>query len=351
MIFMDIPILPMLLAAIATFVAIFLLRPFAISIGLVDKPNIRKLHKGSVPLIGGIAMFIGVVVSILASSYDLNQFNYFLLASLVIVMVGVLDDHQNISVSLRLLFQLLVAIIVVTVGEMNLESLGNLFGYGDIILDEWSYLISVIAIIAGMNAVNMADGMHGLAGGNSLITFLALLYLSIDNVSREIVLISSLFCSVLSIFLINNLCLGVSKSKRIFMGDAGSMFIGLAIAWILLDLSQGESRSFAPVTALWLFALPIIEMTTAIVRRISSGKSPFKPDLYHFHHLLIRVGFKEKTILLLILVLSSMLAIIGILGEESGVAEWVMFVSFLVFFGCYVFLYALVLKNIKSNGK
>jgi len=346
---MNIPILPTLIAVITTFIVLFLLRPYAISIGLVDKPNSRKLHKGSVPLIGGIAMFFGVLVSILASPYDLNQFNYFLLASLIIVVVGVLDDHRNISVALRLVFQLLVAIIIVTVGEMNLDSLGNLFGTGDIILDEWSYFISIVAIIAGMNAVNMADGLHGLAGGNSLITFLAILYLSMDSAPPESILITSLLCGVLSVFLINNLCIGVSKSKRVFMGDAGSMFIGLAIVWLLLDQSQGESKSFSPVTALWLFAMPILEMITAIFRRLASGKSPFKADIFHSHHLLLRMGFKENHALLFILSISLFMALIGIIGDKFGIAEWIMFGVFLVFLGCYIVSYSLLLKNIIKN--
>jgi UDP-GlcNAc:undecaprenyl-phosphate GlcNAc-1-phosphate transferase len=135
------------------------------------------------------------------------------------------------------------------------------------------------------------------------------------------------------------------------MGDAGSTFIGLAIIWVLLDQSQGESRSFNPVTALWLFALPIVEMTTAIFRRLISGKSPFKPDLFHFHHLLLRLGFKENHALILMLLFSLLMAVIGILGEEYVVAEWLMFSMFFLVFGVYIFPYRIVMKNIKSNGK
>ena len=343
---MNIPILPILIALITTSVAISLLRPFAISINLVDKPDSRKTHAGSVPLIGGIAMFLGIVVSILAAKVDLNAYNYFLLASLIIVIVGVLDDHHNISVSLRIFFQILVAIIITTVGGVNLESFGNLLGGGDIILDVWIYFFTVIAIVAGMNAVNMVDGIHGLAGGNSLITFLAILFLCIGSAYQTSLMIAILFCSVLPIFLIHNICLGISNSKRIFMGDAGSMLIGLAIVWLLIDLSQGENRVFAPVTALWLFAMPLIEMVTAILRRLTSGKSPFKPDLYHSPHLLIRLGLREKSTLLFMILFSLLMAVIGILGELYGVAESVMFFGFLLIFGIHFFLHRVAFKNI-----
>ena len=209
----------------------------------------------------------------------------------------------------------------------------------------------MIAIITGINAVNMADGIHGLAGGNSLITFLAILFLSVGSISNQDLWITLLFCSVLPVFLIHNLCLGISERKRVFMGDAGSMLIGLTIAWLLLDLSQGEDRAFAPVTALWLFAVPLIEMTTAILRRLTSGKSPFKADLYHSHHLLHRLGIREKNILILILLITLLMVVIGILGEQYGVAEWVMFIGFLLVFGIYIFSYAIVLKSIQNNGK
>ena len=199
---MNIPLLPILIALITTFVAISLLRPFAISIDLVDKPNSRKTHTGSVPLIGGIVMYIGIVVSVLTTSNDLNQLNYLLLSTLIIVIIGVLDDHRNISVSLRLLFQMLVALIIVTVGDTSIESFGKLFGSSEIILNKWTYFVSVMAIITGINALNMLDGIHGLAGGSSLITFLAILYLSIDSVSQETILIVFLFCSVLPVFLV-----------------------------------------------------------------------------------------------------------------------------------------------------
>ena len=121
------------------------------------------------------------------------------------------------------------------------------------------------------------------------------------------------------------------------MGDAGSMLIGLAIVWLLIDLSQGEDRVFAPVTALWLFAMPLIEMVTAVLRRLTSGKSPFKPDLDHSHHLLIRLGVGEKSTLLILILFSLLMAVIGILGELYEVAERVMFVGFLLIFGIHFF--------------
>ena len=117
---MYIQLLPIFVALITTFIAIALLRPFAQSINLIDKPSGRKLHTGSIPLIGGIAMFFGMLASILVLSLNLNDFNYFnyfLLTSLVLVSIGVLDDYQEMSVSIRIIFQFLAAIIIISGGN------------------------------------------------------------------------------------------------------------------------------------------------------------------------------------------------------------------------------------------
>jgi UDP-GlcNAc:undecaprenyl-phosphate/decaprenyl-phosphate GlcNAc-1-phosphate transferase len=342
-------LLPIFVASLTTLVMIQLLRPFALRINLLDTPSDRKLHSGSVPLIGGISMFFGMVISILVLPTDLNEFNYFLLASLILVIIGVLDDHQNISVSLRIVFQVLVAVIIISGGGISILSFGNLLGYGEILLNGWAYFISVIAIIVAINAVNMTDGVHGLAAGNSLVTFVAILLLSAGNMSHQDLWIPLLFCSVLPVFLIHNLCLGVSKSKRIFMGDAGSMFIGMGIVWLLLDLSQGEVQIFNPVTALWLFAVPLIDMVSIFIRRLVSGQSPFNPDLFHIHHILMRLGFKERNVLLLLLLFSILMAVVGILGERYEVAEWAMFSGFLMIFVIYMFCCGVAVRKIILN--
>jgi UDP-GlcNAc:undecaprenyl-phosphate GlcNAc-1-phosphate transferase len=348
---MHIEFFPIFIASLATFFAIVILRPFAVSVGLTDNPSERKLHVGSVPLIGGIAMFFGVVISILILKSDTSYFNYFLLSSLILVSIGVWDDHRDISVSFRLLCQFLVAIIIVSADGLSIISLGNLFGNGEFFLNGWAYFITVFVIIAGINAVNMADGIDGLAAGNSLITFTAVLILSIGSLFQEALWVSILFCSVLPVFLIHNLCLGVSKDKRIFMGDAGSMFIGIGIVWVLLVLSQGENQIFNPVTALWLFSAPIIDMTASVIRRIMDGKSPFHPDTLHTHHLLLDLGIGKNSVLLLVLLFSLLMAIFGILGEIYGVPEWVMFYAFIIIFIIYMFLYRLAIIKINNNAK
>ena len=342
---MNYTVLNILIIIISTYVAIYVLRPLAFKINLLDIPNGRKNHVGHVPLIGGIAMYIGVVVSLLITSNELSKFYYFIMATGIILILGILDDFRNATVSLRLSIQALVAIFIIAVVDINIGSFGNLFGSGEIFLNEWSYLVSVIAIVAAINAINMSDGIHGLAGITSLITLTAIFYLSIGSASQETLLIVSLFCLVIPVFLVFNLCIGIDKSRRIFMGDSGSMLLGLVIAWALIDLSQGEERSFSPVTALWLFAFPLIELSTAVLRRLASRRSPFKPDLFHSHHNLIRLDYGEKTTLLGLICFSLLMAVFGILGELYGIDEWVMFVLFLLVFVIHVFSYGVAIKK------
>jgi len=342
----------MIFSLLTSMMAIYFLRSYAVKIKLIDSPSARKPHEGNIPLIGGIVMFIGVMVSIFLSPIflspiDFNHLYYYLIAVLLIVIVGAIDDYRNISVSYRLIFQTIAALIVVSAGETSIESLGNILGHGEVILDKWNVLFTVLVIIAGINAVNMADGIHGLAGGNSLISFIAISFLSINSSLQYSLLVSLLFCSVLPVFLVYNLCIGVSVNKRIFMGDAGSMFIGLSLVWLLINFSQGQGRSFSPAIALWLFALPVLEITSTVFRRLISGVSPFKPDLSHTHHILLGLGFSQKNTLIFLLTFSVFMAVIGVLGEHYEIAENVMFVVFIFVFLCYLFIGSLALKKFK----
>jgi UDP-GlcNAc:undecaprenyl-phosphate GlcNAc-1-phosphate transferase len=344
---MNISYTPLYVAMITTFIAISVLRPFAISINLTDSPNNRKKHEGIVPLIGGLGMFFGFFISVLTTNIDLNHIKYFLLASFIVVIIGALDDHRNISVWYRFFFQVVAAVIVAAVAGVDIESLGNLFSSKtEILLSSWSVFFTIIAIIVAMNAVNMSDGIHGLAGLTSFVTLLSLAYFAYIGGNQDSLNIALLMCAVIPPFLFYNLSTKSSVGKRIFMGDAGSMFLGLAIVWLLINLSQGEYRSFSPIIAVWLFAVPLFDSVSTVIRRIKIGKSPFQPDLNHLHHILIRVGLSTKFALIIILLFSLFMALIGIMGELNEISEWKMFIGFMVVFVAYfIFTNLLISKN------
>jgi UDP-GlcNAc:undecaprenyl-phosphate/decaprenyl-phosphate GlcNAc-1-phosphate transferase len=337
------------IAVITTLLAITLLRPFALSIKLLDLPNDRKKHEGSVPLIGGIGMFFGFLISILVTDIDLSQIKYFLLASFIVITIGAIDDHRDISIRYRFFFQISAAVIVSFIAGINIESIGNILSWREeILLNSWSVFVTIIAIIVAMNSVNMSDGINGLAGLTSFFTLLALCYFSHVGGNQQTLIVASLMCAVILPFLYYNLSIGSSKDKRIFMGDSGSMFLGLGIVWLLVNLSQGEYRSFSPVIALWLFAVPLIDGTSTVLRRILIGQSPLKADLSHFHHILIRLGLNANLVLIIIVLFSILMIVIGIIGELNEISEWKMFISFIV-----IFIIICILKNllIYKNNK
>jgi UDP-GlcNAc:undecaprenyl-phosphate GlcNAc-1-phosphate transferase len=119
------------------------------------------------------------------------------------------------------------------------------------------------------------------------------------------------------------------------MGDAGSMFVGLSVIWLLTMGTQGEQASFSPVTALWICAIPLMDMLAIVVRRYKNGKSPFKPDRDHLHHILQRAGLSPKRALVAISSVAVVMSSIGLAGEYFNVAESFMLISFLAMFTIY----------------
>lgn len=128
----------------------------------------------------------------------------------------------------------------------------------------------------------------------------------------------------------------MGKRYKVFMGDAGSTLIGFTIIWLLLMSTQGEQRSIKPVTALWIIAIPLMDMIAIMYRRLRKGMSPFSPDRQHIHHLIMRSGFTSSQAFILITLAAAILAAIGMIGERSSfIPEWVMLALFLLIFAVY----------------
>ena len=319
--------------AIAFFSCLIILRllyPFAIRIRLVDCPCERKTHEGEIPLIGGLAMFAGFVISLLIVVPDLNQARGILIASTIIIIVGVLDDFHDISVRLRFVLQIFAVLIMTSFSSVVVNDLGNLIGLGIFELAGWAIPFTVIAAVGAMNAMNMIDGVDGLAGSTSLICMLAVLFLY--SLGGDTALKPLLFAGVLIPFIYKNL----GSTRKIFMGDSGSMFLGFGIAWVLLEASQGENAVMAPVTALWVFAIPLIDMWGLMCRRVMKGQSPFLPDREHLHHIFLRAGFSNRATLNVMSLIAVLFACVGILGHVYQVPEWLMFAGFMIILTVYI---------------
>lgn len=309
------------------------LSPVAEKIGLVDIPNKRKVHSGHVPLIGGIAMFGALLLSCFLFAQYNQLLSLYLISCGFIVFIGVLDDKYDLKVSLRVVAQVLIASILVFGAELHLQQFGDLMGLGVIELGVAGPFITVVAVLAAINCFNMVDGIDGLAGSMALITFLGIATLGVQGGNWSVVVLT--FVGATIAYLMFNLRWPARRLPKVFMGDAGSMLIGLTVVWLLVINTQGPDSTFRPVTSLWLIALPLMDMTAIMFRRMRKGHSPFEPDREHIHHIFLRVGFTPIQSLLIISFVGVLFATFGVMGELFNWPAWVMFGTFLLLFAGY----------------
>jgi len=309
------------------------LQPIARFFNLVDKPGGRKKHSGNIPIIGGIAMYIGLVITLsTVGEPPLQSLMGLLMGGGLLLLVGTIDDIRALSPYTRFLTQITAALLMVLNGDVILSDMGMIAGGEKLELGMMAVPLTVFATVGVINAMNMSDGMDGLAGGMATITLLGIGILA--GGSNFFYLYPAIICVILA-FLYFNLRTPWRSKAKIFMGDGGSMFLGFVIAWSLIQLSQGESAAFSPVIALWLFALPLLDTVCIMLRRIIKGRSPFAPDREHFHHILLLANYTPAQAVWIMLALAASMASIGLAGFYAGVSETSMFIGFLVMFGLY----------------
>jgi UDP-GlcNAc:undecaprenyl-phosphate GlcNAc-1-phosphate transferase len=319
-----------------SFAVLFLMRKVARTIGLVDKPSGRKLHTGNIPLVGGVSICLTIIHYIYSHPGMINHANLFMLSIVTLTVIGSLDDRFDLSVKVRMGFQAIVSFLMIYFADAELTSLGNLFGFGEVYLGGLGTLITIAAVLGCINAFNMVDGIDGLLGGLSVVTFgsIGLLLSGVGEKSLSYLCLLLVVCMLP--YIVMNLGL-IGRERKVFMGDAGSMMIGFTVIWLLIGASQNEgSPMIRPVTALWLIAVPLMDMAAIMIRRIKQGKSPFKPDREHLHHICQRLGFSSIQTLLFICTIAAFFASIGILGEILNFSEFVMFYSFILVFSIYL---------------
>lgn len=224
---------------ITSFVTLFILRKVAKRIGLVDKPNARKHHQGVVPLVGGISVFIALLIGFLLYLPSSLNLELYLTCSAILIVLGALDDYFDVSFKIRLLVQAGISLAMILVGEHSLHYLGYLMGSETIALNEYvGGIITIIAVIGAINAFNMVDGIDGLLGGLASVTFTALGTVFFMNGNEYLATICLLIVTALIPYIMLNLGFPLGRRFKIFMGDAGSMFIGFSVVWMLIRGTQ-----------------------------------------------------------------------------------------------------------------
>ena len=334
-----------LLTGLALFVFILVLTPFAERLRLIDEPDQRKRHGASVPMVGGIAIYL-VILSAMMVLDPPQKLSWLMLSVSSLVAVGVLDDAFGLGVKTRFAAQVLASVVMVAGGGLWIQSLGLDFGGLDSIAPWFGIAFTAFAVVGLTNGFNMVDGIDGLASGHMLIG-LATVGLTLFGVHGDVhqsEWLMVLFSAVLAFWLVN---LSLTPLKRVFLGDAGSLLLGFILAWTLIYYTQKPVALLHPVVALWCVTIPVFDTVVIIARRLKNKRSPFAPDRNHLHHLLVDIGIQPRVTLALILGLSISLNAFGVwmIYAISPVASLVAYGILLVSFG-YAMLHPSIERQI-----
>ena len=289
---------------------IILLSNRASFLRLIDVPNIRKLHTGDVPLIGGIAIYLSVIsfLYFLNSDYWINLIIY---SSIIILIVGALDDAFQLDVTLRLVCQIFACVIIFG-GGLKILSFGQYEYFPYVQLGLFGFFVSCLSVVALTNAMNFMDGVDGLSAGLSLIAILGIIaYSFIFNNYILAPIFETYFYIVVSILIFLFFNLGFIPKLKIFLGDSGSMTLGFIIGWLLIYNTRFEINNMPQVLALWCISIPIYDLFGVIIRRFVRGLNPFSPDRRHLHHILMDKGFNPTITVIIILLSSLVLLFLG----------------------------------------
>ena len=324
-----------LLAFAGTVALVYGLRYLAQRYGLVDAPDHRKRHAEATPLVGGLAIFGGMLAAALTVEGLLVKRDELLVGLGLLLLTGMIDDRGGLPPRTRLLIQVLAAMIMVLLGDVRLDHLGNLFGTGDIHLGIWSVPLTVFAVVGVINAINMIDGADGLAGGIALIVLVIFFSFSYTADNTQGMLLMLLSFGIAG-FMAFNMRSPWRSRASVFLGDAGSMMLGFALAWYAVELAAVR-QVMTPITAVWILGIPLMDTVSLMIRRMLKGRSPFSADRDHLHHILQRAGYTHGQSVALICLLSLLMAVLGVLGWGFGVPEYVMFYAFMILFGLYFY--------------
>ncbi|MDX2172778.1 MAG: MraY family glycosyltransferase [Bacteroidota bacterium] len=283
-----------------------ILKKIAKRINLIDKPNARKIHQDPVPLIGGIAIAASFFTSSLINPDILNsivqQITIYSTA-VVLLILGILDDRFDISAKYKLIIQLTCA-FAVSYSGIRITSFYGLFGINEIPY-YMQYVITILIITGVVNAINLMDGIDGLLGEMAIIGFSVLIIVAIVQGNYTLAVMYSAFVGAVFGFLKFNL-----NKHEIFMGDAGALFLGNILIGSTIYLLNSKtntqlSQQIIVFSFIGFFSIPVLDSLRVYLGRLKNGKSPFKADKTHLHHLLLLFGISHKRIALIISLLSA----------------------------------------------
>ena len=341
-----------IISIIASIAINYILRNFANKYRLlIAIPNrSRKFHKRPTPQTGGIGILVALLISgkLFIDLNDLNGFvpdftSQLMFASIPLISLFLIDDLKGLKPYQRLIIQAALSLYVIFTTGVNIDSLGNLFGFGEINLGFFSIPFTVFCVVGIMNAFNMIDGINGLCSGCAMLALLLIgFYSGLIYDSMLVLAIGSVIG-----FLLFNLKL-FGKKRGVFLGDSGSNLIGFWVSWSAIYTSQSELYFIEPITMIWFVAIPFLDCIGLIFSRIKKGLSWTSPGRDHIHHKLMKRFSPEGTLLIILLVT----LINGLFGIyiEKNYSPLVSLILFTTFSALYYIFAGYYFINEKENA-
>lgn len=306
-----------------------LARRHAKALGFVDAPDApggRKTHENRVPPVGGLVVVPVALVVSLAAGMSWEAVWPLVAGVGLLLAAGAWDDARGLAPWLKFLIQIAAAGVMVVGGDLRIENLGDLFGAGPIHFGRWAVPFTLFCAVLLINAVNMIDGLDGLAGG---IVLIALVWFALacllygDSLPAGFM---AIWAGAVAGFLIFNMRNPWRRKASVFLGDSGSMALGLALAWFAIGLSQSGTPEpmIRPIGVAWILTVPVMDAFALFVGRALRGRHPFEADRRHLHHRFVDAGLSPGRVSAGLLAFSFLCGGAGVLFARVGVPEWVM---------------------------
>jgi len=327
-------------AALTSFTCTPPVRTLAYRIGAIDVPlDKRRMHKKPIPLIGGLAIYIGFFLATAIFCEYNSTLSSIWIGGSILVFVGILDDRFKLSALLKLFIQIGAALVAVGCGV----SISYITIFGEMIeMGIFEIPVTVIWIVGLTNAINLIDGLDGLACGISAICS--------ASISCVMILAGDVTSAMLTIILTAS-CIGFipfnRHPARIFMGDTGSLFLGYSLAVISASGLFKLHTVISFLVPLAVFALPLFDTFNAIIRRVLSGRSPFSPDKGHLHHKLVEMGFTQKESVKILYAVCALMGLVSLVFSDATADDSRLIKAVVLLVAAVVILYInyMIMKN------
>lgn len=316
------------------------------SFGLMDEPSKRKQHQGQIPLAGGLMLLSALTVfGFMVESITPLLFAI-LFAAPLLFLIGAIDDRTDLPAKRKLLLQGLVGIALVVWLGVRVSSLDNVVTGAPLALSVGvSVLFSIACFCGVLNAANMVDGIDGLLGTLSMVSLMGVGWLFFVNGYEANLALVLVLLGALAGYLVFNL--GVfGQQFKIFLGDSGSLVVGLSLFALLVSGASPEATAFTPTSAGWLLGIPLIDTISVMLRRMLYRRSPFEAGRDHLHHLMLELKFSRHSVLGFLVMFHLSLVLVGVTANYSDISQAVFFWAFVLMTALVTIVSAVIERSI-----